>query len=94
MQGRFYDEFAKASLGELPSAAPPQLTSGALAARSQAESPETVLKRVQAAVLAVLGAAVGPDTLLMEAGLDSLGEATNAHEPHAVSQRSQCLTTH
>lgn len=74
LQGPFYDEFAQRPADAKPSATPLQQTSGTAAARPQAESLETVLKSVQGAVLAVLGAAVGPDKPLMEAGLDSLGE--------------------
>ena len=77
VQGPFYDEFAQRPADAKPSATPLQLTSGTAAARPQAESLETVLKSVQGAVLAVLGAAVGPDKPLMEAGLDSLGEAAD-----------------
>ena len=74
MQGQFYDEFARPA-DSTPPANPLQPASGLPAARPQAESLEAVLKSVQGAVLAVLGAAVGPDKPLMEAGLDSLGEA-------------------
>lgn len=76
VQGPFYDEFAQPPLDAKPSASPPQLPGGVAAAHTPAESLESVLRGVQGAVLAVLGAAVGPDKPLMEAGLDSLGEAT------------------
>lgn len=71
MQGSFYAEFVQPPLGSEPRPTPPQLAGGA--ASSQADSMQTVLRSVQAAVLAVLGAGVGPGTPLMEAGLDSLG---------------------
>ena len=73
VSGAFYDEFAvRAPHAEalLPGPAPP-----ASAVPAETETLDAVLKRVQGAVLAVLGAAVGADVPLMEAGLDSLGEA-------------------
>ena len=75
VQGPFYDEFAQRPADTQPPASPLQLGGQVAAGQAQAESLETVLKSVQGAVLAVLGAAVGPDESLMEAGLDSLGEA-------------------
>lgn len=46
---------------------------GGVAAAAAVVTPEAILKRVQGAVLAVLGSAVGEDEPLVDAGLDSLG---------------------
>ena len=93
MEGSFYDEFVQPLLAKKLLASPPHLLDGTPAAPpSQADLLEKVLKSVQGAVLAVLGAAVGADRPLMEAGLDSLGE-TACRWPHAALKSGVLLLT-
>ncbi len=71
MSGSYYEEFAlQPTTAKAPffGLAPP-----AIASPASMETLDAVLKKIQGAVLAVLGSAVGADVPLMEAGLDSLG---------------------
>jgi hypothetical protein len=70
VSGSFYEEFKN------PIAAKAVALGRAEKKGGSGKSVEEITSLVQAAVVSVMGSAVGPDQPLVEAGLDSLGENT------------------
>ena len=73
MQGPFYAEFKLEPQAIATGVPTTNASRTALTAAAAASTPDMILRKVQDAILAVLGTTVGLDEPLVEAGLDSLG---------------------